>query len=424
MSALRIELRRGVGPWAFLPLTAFGLVAAQGYLEGGRGIWPVSASAVGLSAQLVGPLLAGAAAYAGGRARRRGTDAMELLSARSASASAAAELGALQVWLLAAFAVIVAAVYVPTALGATWSGPPLTRTAAAWLGLVLIAAAGYTAGRIVGRRFTPLAVAVATYGVVVFGYSSAGYRYGLFSPADLNLYDQFRGPSLAASIGQLAWYSGAAAAVFAAWASVRTRSRAALGAAVAAAVLAAAGAATLAARDGQAYADARTDVWDCTAGPPQICIHPALRRATETLTPQVIAIGRRLEGTPFALSRVEQRPRGVGGAPSAGAVAFALDDLRPASIRGAAQDVAVNSLRLTPDTCYGSDGALKAGAALNQIVTTWLLTGGVDAFTPADAGEDAAKQWFAAQRDERRRAWLAEHGADLPACDLVASDFR
>lgn len=422
LTGVTLELRHGAGRWLALPLAALGVIAAENALPSGTAIWSLSVSALSNSVQLMGPVAAAAAAFAGARSRRRGTETMEMLSSRNPSAAAVSELAAIALWVLVAFVATVAVVFTQTALSATWSGPDLARTAVTGLGLVLQAILGYVTGRLVPRRLTPLAVAIFFYVLTIYGSTArAGYRWSLLLPVNLNVYDFFTRVNQAVTVGQLLWYAGVAVAAVAAWAlRHREATRATLGSLMAGALAAVCGAAVVLAQDGRALQPRFVVSWQCTGRAPQICIHPAVSAARPALTAEIDPIAARLAGTPFALSRIEQRPRGPGSVPSPGAVAFGLDDTRPASVRLAGQDIAVGAFGFQ-DKCFTDNGP-KGGYFLAQLLASWAL-GDVSSFIPGTKAETAAQSWLASRTDSQRRAWLRQKESVIRSCDLTASDF-
>jgi hypothetical protein len=421
MTGLILELRRGLGRWLAVPLAVLGVVAAENALPSGTAIWSLSVSALSNSVQLTGPVAAAVAAFAGARSRRRGTETMELLAARTPSAAGVSELAALALWVLVAFLGTVAVVFTQTALSATWSGPDLPRTAITGLGLLLQVAFGYVAGRLIPRRLTPLIVAVFFYVLVVYGSTSrSGYRWSLLLPVNLNLYDFFTRVNQTVTAGQLLWYSGVAAVAVAGWGLRREATRALLGTLAVGMLAATCGAAVILDQNGRALQPGFVVDWQCAGHAPQICIHPAVSAARPALTAQIEPIAARLAGTPFALSRLEQRPRGPGSIPSPGAVAFGLDDTRPESVRLAEQDVAVNAFGFR-DTCFTGTGP-KDGYFLAQLLASWAL-GDISSFIPGTPAETAAQAWLASRTDSQRRAWLTSKQATIRNCDLTASNF-
>jgi hypothetical protein len=422
MTGVVLELRQGIGRWLLLPLVALGVFAAEGEIPPGPAIWPLVVSALGTSVELMGPLAAGAAAFAGSRSKRQQTDAMEQLASRSALAAGLAELGALLAWVLAAFVIVVAIVFVRAALTATWSGPDPARTIAAAAGLLLEVTVGFVAGRLVPRRFTPLVVAVALFALVAYNTSiRSGFQWSLLTPVNLQQYDQFDRLNHAAAAGQLLWYCGIGTAAVAAWGLVRSRSRAVLTAFVIASVVAVCGAVILIDQHGRSNQPGVTVTWKCTGARPQLCIHPSLTTARGKLRATFTPIADRLQGTSFQPSRLEQRPRGLGGTPTFGAVAFALDDTSTSAIRLAAQDVAVNALGLQ-DACFTATGP-KSGYLLAQLVGSWVA-GDPSLFVPATDTEVAAQTWFSHLSAAQKRAWMRKHETAVRRCNLAPSDFR
>lgn len=421
---IALHLRRSLGLWLILPLTIVGLFAAQGGLYGASTfLWPLSASAVGNTTHLMGPLVAGAATYAGNRARRQNTLLWERISAIGQGPAALAELAALIFWITVSFLVVLASVYVPTALHATWGHPPVLRTAATLLGLWMITCFAYVLGRVVPYRLTPLAAAIFTYMFISLDANSNRHQFELFSPADLHVYDQFRGPSPSAAVSQIAWYTAAAICVIVLWIWRRSASRwfpivlaATLLATISSGV-------AVAAQAGRAYAPAVLDVWNCTGTSPEVCVHPAYSNATQTISTEIQPITQRLTNTPFAVRRIEQRPRGIGSTPTPGAVGFALDDLRPASIRRVGGDIAVNALGLKFETCMKTDGSVRVGYEYAQILSTYVESGSTrDYSSPDPAEQDAAKKFGGLSEMEKQR-WLRDHADKLTGCSLTATDF-
>lgn len=421
-TGVRLELWRGIGKWLVVPLAALGIFAAEHDIPSGAAIWPVVMSALGISVELMGPFAAGAAAYAGSRSRRRGTDTMESLASRSTLAPGLVELFALLAWVLVAFLVVLAVVFIPAARSATWSGPDPTRTIAAGLGLLLEVAVGFAAGRVVPRRFTPLAVAVVIYAVVAYNVSiRSGFQWALLTPVNLQQYDQFDRLNHAVPVGQTLWYIGLAIVAVSAWGLRRDRTPAVIIAAIAGFALSVSGGAVLIAQHGRSNQPGVTVTWSCAGSTPQICIHPALSPARAELDTAFAPIVDRLRGTPFAITRIEQRPRGIGSTPTPGAVAFALDDPSTAAVQLASQDVAVNSLGFG-DSCFSDTGA-KPGYYLSQLIAAWVA-GKPALFVPGSPAETRAQTWFDKLTDAQKRSWLATHDATIRRCNLSANDFR
>jgi len=424
MTGLVLELRRGVGRWIFLPLAALGIYAAEAALPGGRpALWSLAVSALGNSVQLMGPIAAATAAYAGGMRRRRRTESWDVLSARGPAAAGLTAMAAIGLWVLAAFVVVAAVVFGLTATSATWSSPDLPRTLATGMGLLLQVVLGYLIGRAVPGRFTPVVVAALFYALSVLSRSAMfGYRWQFLLPVNLQLYDEFTRLNPAVASGQILWYLGAGGLAATGWALLRASSPRLRYLLAGFTVLALAGAGVLIAQDGHGNRPGVFVTWTCSGHAPQLCLHPAFRSARPPLAAQLTPIAARLAETPFALRRAEQRPRGLGSAPSPGAVAFGLDDGRPQSVRTAVQEVVVASLG-SANSCYQTDGNLRSGYPFATILAASIL-GDPAVAAPASPGAARAESWLNTRTGEQRRAWLTGEAAKIRTCSLTAADFR
>ncbi len=181
MTGVALEIRRGPGKWLVVPLALIGIFAVRQSVPAGTAVWPLIVSALANGTDLMGPVAGGAAALAGTRSHRRNTEVLERQAARSPAAAGLAELGALLLWTLGAFVLLVAGVYLPAMTTATWSGPDVLPTLAAGGGLLLQVAIGYVLGRVLPSRLTPLFVALLLYGVVAYNnVSRTGFGWSLF----------------------------------------------------------------------------------------------------------------------------------------------------------------------------------------------------------------------------------------------------
>lgn len=423
MTGLALELRRGPGKWLSLPLVALGVFFARQYIPSGLTIWPLVVSALSSAMFLMGPVGGGVAAFAGTRSHRRNTNAMEVLASRGAAAAGLVELGALLAWTLAAFTVVVAAVYLPAAASATWSGPDALRTIAAGLGLQVEVVVGYIFGRLVPRRLTPLVVALLLYWVVAVNNAlRSGFAWSLFLPVNQQIYDQFDQLNHAAAAGQLLWYVGIGGLVTVGWVLRRQgATTAGLTALAATTLVTAAGVAVLIPQHGHSNLPGVHVSWDCQGSSPQICLHPSLKDSRPAVTAALTPVTRRLADTPFAVRRAEQRPRGLGSVPTPGAVAFALDNDSPGAVRLAGEELAVNSL-VNPDACF-ADAAQATGSDLAQLVAAWAA-GDPGLYAPTQPGDATAQKWFMRLTDEQRRSWLADNQQNIRHCTLTPTEFR
>ncbi len=428
MTGLALELRRGPGKLLVIPLALVGVLVIRQAIPPGPAVWPAVVSALALGMVAMGPVAGGVAALAGTRSHRRRTDTLELLATRGPAAAGLAELGALLVWVSGAFVLVLGATYLPAAATATWSGPDGLRSLTTGVGLLLEVVIGYVLGRLVPSRLTPAVVALVFYGLV--GYIDASrtlFRWSLLLPVNLQFADEFSILNRTAFIGQLVWYLGLGLLVAAGWAVGRQSRSAVAGAALAVgAATTVAGLVVLLPQNGRATFPAAPAVWDCAGSAPEVCLHPAFASAAPAVTAAVTPVAGRLAGTPFAIRRAEHRPRGIGSIPSPGAVAFALDDTAPGSIRLVSQELAVNALG-DQESCF-TDTGLASGYDLAQLVAAWVA-GDPSLYqptpdSPSTTADHAAQRWFAGLHQTRRRAWLTRNEQAIRACTLRPSAFR
>ena len=123
---LCLELKRNVVPYVLPLLAAVFYFDTFRTADGYPPVWTVRASVIGDHMLFEFCAFAGGmAAWAGSRERRR--KALDLVAStpRAVWARLSVTLAGTLGWLLLAFLAGVAAIYIPTALQATWGGPPL-----------------------------------------------------------------------------------------------------------------------------------------------------------------------------------------------------------------------------------------------------------------------------------------------------------
>jgi hypothetical protein len=187
---LRIEIRRSVVLWAVPLLLGLFYFDSFRTAAGFPPVWTVRSSVI--TSQMIsdfGPFAAGLAAWAASREGRRKTVDLVATTVRPAWARQASVLGATLFWLVLAFLAGVAAIYIDTALNATWGGPPLWPVAVGVIELVTFAVIGFTAGALFPGRFTAPLAAIGTFLLAEIGYHAAlqmnpeGSTYALLSTA-------------------------------------------------------------------------------------------------------------------------------------------------------------------------------------------------------------------------------------------------
>jgi hypothetical protein len=187
--ALRLEIRRSVVPWAIPLIAALFFFDVYRTAAGDPPLWNVRACEVTNHMLFdFSAFAAGLGAWAGSREGRRKTGDLVATTVRPAWARQAAALAATLFWLVLAFLAGVVVIYVQTALGAAWGGPPLWPAAVGVAGVVTACVTGFTAGVLFPGRFTAPLAAVGVLVLAVIGFHaglgvSGSDTYGLLSPA-------------------------------------------------------------------------------------------------------------------------------------------------------------------------------------------------------------------------------------------------
>ena len=172
---LRLELKRNVVPYVLPLLAAVFYFDTFRTADGYPPVWTVRASVIGDHMLFEFCAFAGGmAAWAGSRERRR--KALDLVAStpRAVWARLSVTLAGTLGWLLLAFLAGVAAIYIPTALQATWGGPPLWPVFAGAAGVIVVTIIGFACGVFFPGRFTAPLVAI---GLLVL--YQAGFREAL-----------------------------------------------------------------------------------------------------------------------------------------------------------------------------------------------------------------------------------------------------
>jgi hypothetical protein len=350
--ALRLEIKRSVVPWALPLLAALVWFDTIRTASGWPPVWTLRASAIsGHMLNDFNALGAGLAAWVGSREGRRKTSDLVAATPRAAWARHAVALGATAFWLLLAFLVGVAVLYVHTALQATWGGPPLWPVFVGAVDVIVVTVIGFTYGTLFPGRFTAPLVAVAVVALGYVGIHSAlnvtgtSSKYGLLAPGtsppnvDVGVFHHalpdvpiaqvmFMGGITAALLGVLSlapmlrklasggWpVHGALVAGDGWWLRVIAVVLLAAGVAASWTAYSLAGAAQLTAAGWEipALHDAASDkpvpfVPDCMSGPRgfQVCVHPAFSGYLSDVAAALDPVAAEIAGLPGAPVRAEQ----------------------------------------------------------------------------------------------------------------------
>src|SRR5215467_8679233 len=171
MSAMSMPLPRSVLPLLAAVFFFDTLRTADGFAP----VWTLRASAITDHMLFeFSAFASGLAAWAGSREGRRKTTDLVASTPRAAWARRSIALAGTLCWLLLAFLAGVAALYIQTALQATWGGPPLWPVLVGAAGVTVVTVIGYTCGVFWPGRFSAPLVAV---GVLVLNL--AGFREAL-----------------------------------------------------------------------------------------------------------------------------------------------------------------------------------------------------------------------------------------------------
>ena len=419
MTPVRIELRRGPGLWSLPVLVGLGVFMARAQMSADN-VWSYATGAVTSAPVLMAPLALGVAAWAGGRSQRRAARHAWLLAGRDPAQAPLVEAGVLAACATVAYALVAMVTLVPTAATATWGGPFWWWLASAGVGFTTAICVAYCVGVLLPGRFTPFIAALVTYLATTWNLGQYGTWYAMF-PFTVELIPPFSAPHAPTMRGQMLWFTGLALLALTLVAvKVRSSARVVIPAAGASLALAVSGAAIVIGENGR-YVDVnRHIVWSCSGSSPQVCIHPAFANSFSPISQRAQAITQRLAATPFAISRVEQRPRGVGGLPTPGAIAYALDAPTVEHYERASLDIAIAALGV--DSCARGPRRNNTAHAMAQLVVAWAV-GDDNLFTPRTPDQQQAKMHFLSLPLKSQQQWLTAHAGAVRTCSLAPQSF-
>ena len=189
--ALRLEFKRNAVPYVLPLLAAVFYFDTLRTADGFAPIWTLRASAIPDHMLFEFSAFAGGlAAWAGSREGRRKTVDLVATTPRAAWARRSIALAGTLCWLLLAFLAGVAALYIQTAVQATWGGPPLWPVFVGAAGVIVVTVIGFTCGVLFPGRFTAPLVAIGVLVVYqtglrqALGVAASSGTYALLSPAN------------------------------------------------------------------------------------------------------------------------------------------------------------------------------------------------------------------------------------------------
>ncbi|HVT68926.1 MAG TPA: hypothetical protein VHF26_14340, partial [Trebonia sp.] len=374
---LRTEIRHSAFVWC-LPLLVLLFVfdpyrTAASYAP----LWPLRATVVlnKFWPDLV-VFAAGFSAWAGSREGRRDVGDLLGTTVRAAWTRQLLSFAGTAFWVAATFLAGVAAIYLRTAMVATWGGPPIAPVVVGTVGMIMVCAVGFALGAIFPGRFTAPIVGIGLMIVTLVAFrqsvGSTGGAVAVLSPDgevpgnDWGVFYRtstgipitqclFMGGVALAALGLLGLWSrtggvgwrGALSAVAAGGARLRTIALSAFTAGIAALVAGAALASTstgtpeggyqIPSIDGTITAQTLPYTPVCSTGAFPVCAHPAYRDFLPHMTSAMAAAVREVAGLPGVPVRAVQVARdslpasggsggtGYGRVTSGGVYEFSMD---------------------------------------------------------------------------------------------------
>jgi hypothetical protein len=464
---LRLELRHSIVPW-LLPLIValFWFDSFRGSL-GGPPLWSVRTFlSLGQGHDVIdfGPLVAGAAAWAGSREFRSHTTDLVTVTPVPRWTARLTAWAATICWIEATFGACIALMYWADAHQVTWGGPPLWPVAAGAAAVAAFTTLGFALGALLPSRFTaPLAAFGAFIALIVsshIGFDPRSSPYAQILPVngqglinyDTGVFYPFQ-PDV--SIDRLIFTGGVILAALGVLglprnSGGRTLRRAA--AAVTVAGLAATG--TAVGLAGTARLEAHGIVIPalhdaasnrpipytpvCTSAGIPVCVHPAYRSYLPDVTAALSPVLAQVDGLPGAPVRVTQVPSSYLEPQGAASITGSRPVLRlPLGDLGLPIPVSDDAIfkaqvRLVFVHAFVGAGQGVGGPAQQAVQTALLTRAGVPlsaqpgltifSQTPAPAVRAAAER-FAALPAAARHAWLAAHLAALRSGHLTLAQL-
>ncbi|WP_195730367.1 hypothetical protein [Streptomyces albidoflavus] len=434
-SPWRSELRRGLAPWAGAAVLLTLAVTMGTDAAEWQGDWARTHGLLRWTTMLLlGPLVAAAGCWQGGREHRRGTGDLLRQAVRGPRARTLAALAPLAACVVVAQLLGTAGVYLatwPYSLGGglTW-GHGLLHAADSVL-VAGLTAIGFVVGRVVKWRGAALLLALGCY--VLLGFSAyVDTPLGRLAPVqEPGMSGEMPALWLAPVIA--VWVGGPALAALVAFTARRKLLTSAplVAAALAATVLVQTG-------DDAWRADPRGRRLVCDEGTPQICVTERHQNLLAPAGEALSGLRERLAGVPGLPERfVEDRPghrvrRGTG------EVQLPMfTPLGHSVVRGEVTDHAVYAWEAVA-ALLSPDCPDPSGGALDDVVWTYLAPAHQRNLSDPEYAIREAERYWGARRaaetrtalkqldrlralpDAERAAWLGEYIAAAQRCDLAA----
>jgi len=435
---LLIETRRGAGLWLFLALPIFFWLHRE--LPQIAPYWFETSLTVRDGITIVGPALAGVAAWLAGREGRRGLGELLRTTPRPAFARRLNAYAGVALCGILAYCLIGLAVMAFSWSRASWGGPIFGPMIVGLVAVPVYAALGFAVGRRLPSRFTPPLIVI----VLLFLQMFVGQQYGWY--AFLSPVVSINGavwweiqPDLAAQQSLFLLSVGGTALASLAFRS-RFQRTSVLGAAICALLVV--GATALVwpdapIRGGQELStDPRYRSFPvihyapvCVAAPLTVCVHPAYRATLADNTATLNRLLAPILGLPGVPTRAEQGAPNLRADPTGATLWFSLygqpEYLPLSAVPRLMRDP--YDPRAAATRCPASDP--QSCASAQAVIGRWLLhrvgiaderSSGLFPNTPATS---AAMDRFAALDATVQRDWLATHFADLRAGRLTLEEL-
>jgi hypothetical protein len=445
---LRLELRRSILPWLLPLIVALFWFDSFRSSLGGPPLWSARTFfSLGQGHDVIdfGPLVAGAAAWAGSREFRRHTTDLVAVTPVPRWAARLTAWAAIMCWTEAAFGACVGLMLWADARQGTWGGPPLWPVAAGAATVAAFVTLGFALGALLPGRFTaPLAAFGAFIALVIsshIGFSQRSTSWAEILPTngqglikyDTGVFYPFQ-PDV--SIARLIFTGGLRRVA----AAVTVAGLAAIGTAVGLAGTArveAHGIVIPALHDAASDRPIPYTPVCASAGIP-VCVHPGFRSYLPEVTAALSPVLAQVSGLPGAPDRVSQVPSSYlepqGAAVITGSPLVLRLPLGDLGLPIPVSDGAIFEQQVQLLAVHAFVGAGQgAGTPAQQAAQAALLarTGvalsaqaGLTAFSQTLAPPvRAAAERFAALSPVARHAWLAAHLAALRSGGLTLAQL-
>lgn len=415
-----LEVLRSPVKW-FAPVIAALLVyVAIAGMRPGLLLWSDVNASLTQASSLIDPLVAGIAAWEGGRRYRGGFTRRIDRGIRPGWSAVGGHLTAILFWFAVPALLAVAGFVIVFPMVGGYGAAEWPWLIAAASGAVLSAAFGYLVGsRAGGRWWAPPLAAIALYfGYVLIGGAHQLIPYWLVQayPIVLNGSNPFVRYVTPTFWGQALWYLALSGVLVAFIPAAITRRSVRVVVVSVCLVAAIAGLTVLHSTRGQATTGYNSRDYVCDTSPVDICVNRAYRDGLPKLEQAFSTFNTKAADTPLAAPKLEQQVEGVGDDPSKGARALYVEDLGPT--------FASDSLLFYVQKYGGLERCSEAVSTnLHTIVDSWLIGQPSSLVTSPDAPEGAAAIRFSKLTDVERTAWLKANIDDVTACHLTPAQF-